>query len=106
MNGVDRMKDCYFQMIAFTDNQIALCQFFTGLRLIHYMERTDKGEVIAHIMNSPITDKPLAVWWLARCRPVIFEIFNWIWNRRFLYTDEAKRKRKQLLEAGLAEEIV
>ena len=49
-------------MSALNNKQMWVCDIMTRLGLIKYTEYDD-GEIVAHLLESPITGKPLDIWW-------------------------------------------
>ena len=87
-------------MVALNDKQMLLCVIVTHLRFIKYTERDENAEIVAHVLESPITGKPLSVWWHVESLPVIHRLFVWIWNSRMCYDKEAERHMDELIKLG------
>ncbi len=88
-----------FQMSALNNKQMWLCDIMTRLPLIKYTEY-ENGEVVAHLLESPITGKPLDVWWHVESLPIFYKIFFMIWGSRLCFDKEAEHHLDELIKLG------
>lgn len=93
------MKKKAFQMSALNDKQMWLCDIMTRLRLIKYTER-DEADIVAHVLESPITGKPINVWWYVESLFIVHKVFTSIWNSRICFDKEAERHMDELIKLG------
>lgn len=91
-----------YQMSALNNKQMWLCDIMTRLRLIKYTEY-DKGKIVAHLLESPITGKPLDVWWWVESLPIVRWIFFFIWGSWLCVDKEAKQCASKLVKLGWVE---
>ena len=94
------MKTEAFQMSALNDKQLWLCDIMTRLHLINYVEEDEELDVVAHVLESPITGKPLSVWWNVESLSAVHRMFVWIWNSRMFYDKEAEQHMDELIRLG------
>lgn len=87
-------------MSALNDKQLWLCDIMTRLHLIKYVEKDEEFDIVAHVLESPITGKPLSVWWYVESLAIVHSVFVWIWNSRILYDKEAERHMDELIRLG------
>ena len=87
-------------MSALNNKQLWLCDIMTRLHLIKYVEKDEEFDIVAHVLESPITGKPLSVWWHVESFSIIHSIFVWIWNSRILYDKEAEQHMDELIRLG------
>ena len=95
-------KKVAFQMSALNNKQMWLCDIMTRLRLIKYTEYDD-GEIVAHLLESPVTGKPLDVWWWVESWPIVRWIFLFIWGSWLCVDKEAKQRASELVKLGWVE---
>lgn len=90
------MKKDIYQMSALNDKQMWLCDIMTRLPLIKYVDYLEDGNVMGHLLDSPITGKPLSIWWRVESHPFIHWLFNIIWRSRICWDKEAERRLEEL----------
>lgn len=95
------MKKVAFQISAMNYKQMWLCDILTRLPLIKYTEYDeDDGEIVAHLLESPITGKPLSVWWWVESLPIVRRIYLFFWGSPLCFDKEAKQHANELLKLG------
>lgn len=99
MKVVISMKKVAFQMSALNNKQMWVCDIMTRLGLIKYTEYDD-GEIVAHLLESPITGKPLDIWWWVESSSVVHWIFFFIWGSPLCVDKEAKQRASELKRLG------
>ena len=92
-------KKIAFQMSALNNKQMWVCDIMTRLGLIKYTEY-ENDEIVAHLLESPITGRPLNVWWHVESLPVVRKIFFLIWDSRLFFDKEAERRYDELVRLG------
>ena len=93
------MKKVAWQMSALNNKQMWVCDIMTRLKLIKYTEY-DEGEIVAHLLESPITGKPLDVWWWVESGPIVRWIFFFIWGSRLCVDKDVKQRASELVKLG------
>lgn len=94
------MRKDIFQMSALNNKQMWLCDIFTRLPLIKYREFDEDGVVNGHLLESPITGKPLDVWWWVESWSIVHTIFIAIWNSPICMDKEAQSHLDELFRLG------
>lgn len=92
-------KKIAFQMSALNNKQMWLCDIMTRIPLIKYTEYDENG-IVAHLLESPITGKPLDVWWHVETWSIVHRIFFLIWGSRLCFDKEAERRLDELVKLG------
>lgn len=92
-------KKKVFQILALNNKQLWLCYIMTRLPLIKCNEY-EYGDIVGYLLESPITGRPLCIWWHAECLFIVYKIFFFIWGSRICFDEEAEQHYDELVKLG------
>ena len=103
VKGGIALKQMVFQMAALNEKQHWLCDIMTRLRFVRYLELDGKGIPIGWVDESPITEKPINVWWRVKSLKVFYMVWRLIWGT-LCWDDVAERHMNELKQLGWVKE--